>query len=577
MGSQADESKTLNTLRELLLKSEKEQILRIENRLDDPMVRAKEISQSLPEAISLSILDSKKLSCVIQPVIDDAIKVSVQKNPKALADALFPVFGPGIRKAISSTIMGMIQSLNQMLNHSFSIQGMKWRFEAFRTRKQFAEVILLHTLIYKVEQIFFIHGKSGIVLDHVVAKDAIIQDPDLVSGMLTAIQDFVKDSFDIDGDLDTLRIGSDKSVWIEKGEHALIAAVIRGTPPLNLRIKYRELMEEIHIKSGAALEKFNGDSHPFLIFREQLEEGLQFQEKQEDQKISPLLFCVFLVIFCGVGIWGFSTYKTTQVWQQYLNRIEAQKGLILLSAQKKEGKYRVTGLRDPLAKDPLGLLQKDTIDPLSIESRWQAFYSLDPYFIFQRAKLILKPPGTIQLELSGNTIIAQGQASHTWIENFRRIAPTIPGINGVKDEKIQNIDMAQLDIALKELTAIRIYFKKNSTVLVENQEHILDILYKSINRIRKLQSRVERSVQIIILGHTDSSGNEKLNLRLSRGRAEKIFSILIVQGIKPAFFSISGIGTKSPLKKESHTEDRQFNRAVSFKIFYGHSKEAANL
>ena len=257
MSSKADERKTLNTLKELLLKTEKEQILRIEKRLDDPMIKAKEISQSLPEAISLSVLDNNKLSRVIQPVIDDAIKVSVQKNPKALADALFPVLGPGIRKAISSTIMGMIQSLNQMLNHSVSIQGMKWRFEAFRTRKQFAEVILLHTLVYKVEQIFFIHGESGIVLDHVVAKDTIIQDPDLVSGMLTAIQDFVKDSFDTDDDLDTLRMGSDKSVWIEKGEHALIAAVIRGTPPLDMRIRYRELIEDIHIKSGAALEKFD--------------------------------------------------------------------------------------------------------------------------------------------------------------------------------------------------------------------------------------------------------------------------------------------------------------------------------
>lgn len=288
MSSNADESNTLNTLKELLLKTEKEQILRIEKRLNDPMVKAKEISQSLPEAISLSVLDNNKLSRVIQPVIDDAIKVSVQKNPKALAEALFPVLGPGIRKAISSTIMGMIQSLNQMLNHSFSIQGMKWRFEAFRTRKQFAEVMLLHTLVYQVEQIFFIHGESGIVLDHVVAENIIIQDPDLVSGMLTAIQDFVKDSFDTDDDLNTLRMGSDKSVWIEKGEHALIAAVIKGTPPLDMRIKYRELIEEIHIKAGAALEKFDGDLHPFLIFREQLKEGLQFQEKKTPKRF--LLF-----------------------------------------------------------------------------------------------------------------------------------------------------------------------------------------------------------------------------------------------------------------------------------------------
>jgi OOP family OmpA-OmpF porin len=133
--------------------------------------------------------------------------------------------------------------------------------------------------------------------------------------------------------------------------------------------------------------------------------------------------------------------------------------------------------------------------------------------------------------------------------------------------------MVDLNIALKELMSIRIYFENNSTALVENQEHILAQLHTLINRIRKLQSRVERSVQIIILGHTDSSGNEKLNQRLSRDRAEKIFNRLIVQGINPAFLSISGIGTKILLKEENNTEDKQFNRAVTFKIFYGHSKE----
>ncbi len=571
MDSNAAESKTLNTLRDLLLTPEKGQIQVIENRLDDPMVRAKEISQSLPDAISLSVLENNKLSRVLQPVIDESLKVSVKNNPKALADAISPALGPGIRKAISSTIMGMIQSLNQILNHSFTFQGIKWRFEAFRTRKQFAEIVLLHTLVYQVEQIFLIHGESGIVLDHVVIKDAIIQDPDLVSGMLTAIQDFVKDSFNTQDDLETLRMGSDRSVWIEKGEHALIAAVIRGTPPLDMRIRYRELIEEIHIKSGTVLEKFDGDPHPFLIFREQLKDGLQFQEKKEHKRISPLLWCVTLVTLCGLGIWGFVFFKTNQAWHQYLNRLEAQKGLIILSAQKQNGKYLISGLRDPMAKDPLALLQNEEKERISIVSHWKAFYSLDPQFVFKRAEQILKAPPTIGLELTGNTIIARGKASQDWIDSFRKIAPTISGINGYNDEKIQNIEMEELDIALKELMAIRVYFENNSTALVKDQEKVLDQIYKIIQDVHKLQPKLKNPVQIIILGHTDSFGNEKLNQRLSRDRAEKIFSHLIIQGINPAFLTTSGIGTKIPLKEESGIEDRQFNRAVTFKIFYIHS------
>jgi len=182
MDSEAVEEKSLEAFKKLLLQPEKDRIRQIENRLNDPMIRAKETGLFLPEAISFSVLNSNRLSRVIQPVIDASLKESVRNNPKSIADAIFPALGPGIRKAISSTVMGMVQSLNQLLNHSFSFQGMKWRFEAFRTGRQFAEIVLLHTLVYKVEQIFLIHNESGIVLEHVTAKDVMIQDPDLVQG-----------------------------------------------------------------------------------------------------------------------------------------------------------------------------------------------------------------------------------------------------------------------------------------------------------------------------------------------------------------------------------------------------------
>ena len=573
MSQKTVESEMLDTLKNLLIKPEKKQIQRIESRLDDPMVRAKEISQSLPEAISLSVLSSDKISRVLQPVIDDSIKTSVKNNPQALADALAPALGPGIRKAITSTIMGMLQSLNQVLNHSFSIQGLKWRFEAFRTKKQFAEIVMLHTLVYQVEQIFLIHRESGIVLEHVVAKDIMIQDPDLVSGMLTAIQNFVNDSFHTDAqdNLETLRMGSDRSVWIENGERALIAAVIRGTPPLDLRIRYREMVEEIHIKAGSFLEKFNGDPLPFSIFRENLKDGLQSQEKNNQKQTSPLLWCIFIIILSILSIWGFSVFKTHQAWHQYLSRLKNQKGVIVLSAQKQDGKYQIYGLRDPMAKNPQSLLQKKEKDRLTIISHWETFYSLDPEFIFNRAQQILNPPSTVSLALSGNIMVAKGQASQDWIEKFQTTAPTIPGIHGFNDNMVQNIDKKNLDIALKELTTIKIYFETSSTRFAKGQEEVLARIFKTIKNIQALQLKLKSSVQIIILGHTDSSGTEKINQRLSKNRAEKMFNHLISMGTNPAFFATSGIGTKILLTKEINTDDRQYNRAITFKIFYNPS------
>ena len=55
----------------------------------------------------------------------------------------------------------------------------------------FAEVVLRHTLVYQVEHAFLIHGHTGLLIAHAAAENATSQDPQLVSSMLTAIQDFI--------------------------------------------------------------------------------------------------------------------------------------------------------------------------------------------------------------------------------------------------------------------------------------------------------------------------------------------------------------------------------------------------
>ena len=63
-------------------------------------------------------------------------------------------------------------------------------------------------LLYSVEQVFLIHRKSGLLLMHVAAKDSVLKDADMISGMLTAIQDFLSDSFAEGGqELETVDAG----------------------------------------------------------------------------------------------------------------------------------------------------------------------------------------------------------------------------------------------------------------------------------------------------------------------------------------------------------------------------------
>ncbi len=90
----------------------------------------------------------------------------------------------------------------------------------------------------------------------------------MVSGMLTAIQDFVRDSFTTrQGEqLETLQVG-ELTVWIEQGPQAILAGVIRGNAPQQLREVFQETLERIHLQYGTALKEFSGDAAPFCRHR----------------------------------------------------------------------------------------------------------------------------------------------------------------------------------------------------------------------------------------------------------------------------------------------------------------------
>jgi len=149
---------------------------------------------------------------------------------------------------------------------------------------------LLHSLVFRVEQVFLIHKKTGLSLGHVVAPAIAMQDPSLVSGMLSAIQDFVRDSFHASQEqgINRMNVG-DLDVWIEQGPYAIIACVIRGIAPRDVRVRMAEVLENVHREHAAQLDTFEGDTAPFAKVGEELSRCLELRYK-EDAKTSSFGF-----------------------------------------------------------------------------------------------------------------------------------------------------------------------------------------------------------------------------------------------------------------------------------------------
>ncbi len=71
-----------------------------------------------------------------------------------------------------------------------------------------------------------------------------------------------------------------------------------------------------------------------------------------------------------------------------------------------------------------------------------------------------------------------------------------------------------------------------------------------------------------VSGHTDSSGNEDFNLRLSKERAKNIRDYIVLFGdVEAHRVEADGFGSSRPLIKELTEEDRALNRRVEFEIY----------
>ncbi|MDZ8189193.1 MAG: OmpA family protein [Nostoc sp. ChiSLP02] len=560
----------LTILRSLLLDIEPTKLQKLYQRLENPEIQPEDISKMLPEAVILRSKQDKQLGEVMVATVEEAIQVSVNQDHNVLTEALFPVIGPATRKAIATALEQMTQSLNQTLEHSLSPQSFQWRLEAQRTGKSFAEIVLLRTLIYRVEQIFLIHKESGLLLQHIVMKQIAAHDPDLVAAMLTAIQDFIKDSFSVQqGDgIKSLRFG-EVTIWIEQGPQALIAAMIRGNPPQELRLVLQEAIEKIHLKFGQEIKNFAGDTEPFELSKPDLEACLVVQYKSAAKKNYTYAWIFLGAIAIAFGTWGFFTIREQLRWQSYLQKLNSQPGIVVTNSKQSFGKYFIWGMRDPLAVDPNTLIEKTNLNPKQVISHWQPYLSLEPQFTAKRVKELLRPLPTVSLQVNKKGLLsATGYAPRQWILEARKLWPFIPGISEYQDKNLIEIELSQLEAYKKQIEQQRVFFSEGTTEFNSGEASKLSNLALLIRKFLDIAKYLSKDVQIQIIGHTNTTGTEQTNLFLSQARSEKILSYLKAQGINTKQIKAIGVSSSQPLQPAAKSESQSASsRRVSFKIF----------
>jgi outer membrane protein OmpA-like peptidoglycan-associated protein len=564
----SEDERMMAELRTLLLGQDRQELRELHERLDNLRVRAQDVSEVVAEALRLREAADREheLSDVLLPSVEHALRESVRKDAQVLAEALYPVMGPAIRKSIYESIRALVQSFNEALSQGFSLRGLKWRIESIRTGRPFAEVVLLHTLVFRVEQVFLIHKATGLLLNHLATAQLEIQDPDMVSGMLSAIRDFVHDSFSGSraSSVDTMQVG-DLEVWVEQGPHAFLAIVIRGHAPQRVRFKLKQLLEEVHQKFGKEMEAFQGDAAPFLSASDILRICLESQQGDEEP-FRPRPFVPVLagtVVALGLAWFMFSAVQSWK-WNRFVERLRDEPGVVVTSYDKSGGRYHIQGLRDPLSKDPAALAVRAGLDPSRAVFKWKGYDSQDDPMVLKRALTVLKPPAGVRVAIQDGELIIQGDCDKDWASRARMVGPLITGVRALDTAGLyEGGPFGRQGTALESET---IFFAAGRTEISDDQRAEVARVAESLRRLLARAGEARQGIRFEIIGHADSTGNESANASLSRERAEKVRRALVELGLPASSLRSRGASNLEPVRKEASESDRRYNRCVRFRV-----------
>jgi len=442
----------LERLRRLLLGREIDGLGSLWQKVHDPDLLARALSPVVTEALFLRTQADQKLDTVLKSTVERILRGSVRRNPAELADNLFPVMGPAIRRSIAESLRGMLHDFSRLLEKSFSLSGLKWRLTALRTGRSFSEVALLSNLEYQVEQVFFVHTRTGTALVHLVHEGARAKDAsgDQVAAMFTALQQFVSDSF-AEGELNDLTFG-DVYICVVQGPEVYLACVVRGQAPPGLRQDMRALLELLIVDMAEELDNFKGDSAPFQKCRHLLDGLLVSRLKDEGRKLTPSAFLLPALIAALV--------LAPLVYlghQSRLGRLEAeaeadrQRGYATLEkllyeeavgpglspvhiVRRPDGIWEMTFLKDEMADGPEKKLAALGLDPGQARLKYLPYLSQDPELVERRAALTLSGrPETLDyhFDWTDDLLTLSGRADLHWVLAAHDTLRSMPGLRAV--------------------------------------------------------------------------------------------------------------------------------------------------
>jgi outer membrane protein OmpA-like peptidoglycan-associated protein len=153
------------------------------------------------------------------------------------------------------------------------------------------------------------------------------------------------------------------------------------------------------------------------------------------------------------------------------------------------------------------------------------------------------------------------------------IGAVVGGMTGGAVGRYMEQQEAALQQAIAGVEGANVQRNVNTIALTFKSDILFDInsatikpgAYDEINRVSNVLNQYPQT-NLLIAGHTDSTGPESYNQQLSERRAEAVKNALMSNGVSPMRITTAGYGESRPIADNNTEFGRQLNRRVEITI-----------
>ncbi len=127
------------------------------------------------------------------------------------------------------------------------------------------------------------------------------------------------------------------------------------------------------------------------------------------------------------------------------------------------------------------------------------------------------------------------------------------------DNQVEGATVERVGEGIRVVFDSGLLFSTGSSTLTSTSRY-------NIQKLANILTRYD-DTNIVVEGHTDSSGSEAYNQRLSEQRAESVASLLRAYGVYGSRISTVGYGETRPVASNETTEGQRLNRRVEVLIY----------